>query len=264
MPVRRKLIGLTGPSAFSQECMDTIEEFYDANFVLLYHGIEANLNYWLTQVDGVIVSGGVDIHPTVYNESVWSGQNLSKFDMRRDCRELQIIEYCVKHNKPLLGICRGHQLLGIRYGLGFMMDISASAICHQPQRQGIAISTKEPTHAIKIIDPDVFYSQYKMPQEPEERKVLRDVLAENNRGRIWVNSHHHQAVPFSVKRDYQKDGIEVIGIARIDMSICKEIIELMQGPNWIGVQFHPEWDWKDNTASRVVLTRFKEMLHGRD
>src|SRR5579859_2727637 len=130
MSRKRKLIGLTGPSIFTQDCIDAIEEFLDANFVLLYHGTESNLNYWLDVVDAVIISGGIDIHPTVYSECVWSGANLSKFDIKRDGRELQIIDYCLQKNKPLLGICRGHQLLGVRHGIGFVMDLTASQYCH--------------------------------------------------------------------------------------------------------------------------------------
>ncbi len=67
------LIGLTGPSSFTQECCAMIEEFYDANFVLLYHGKDANLNYWLSRVDAVVLAGGVDICPIVYGQSIWSG-----------------------------------------------------------------------------------------------------------------------------------------------------------------------------------------------
>jgi putative glutamine amidotransferase len=260
----RKLIGLTGPSSFTQECMDMLEEFYEANFVLLYHGRNANVDYWLERVDGVVLAGGVDIHPTVYSESCWSNHNLSKFDIKRDCRELSIIDYCLKKEKPMLGICRGHQLLGISHGMGFVMDISPSTICHQPQRQNIQHTTREPMHSVEIMssESEMFHEVYKMPHEVSERKVIKDVIARKPKDLIWVNSFHHQAIAYNKNRKYKEEGVTVIGTARIDMDCCKEIIELMQGPNWLSCQWHPEYDWKDNTASRVILDRFKALLNG--
>lgn len=257
----KKLIGLTGPSSFTQECMDMVEEFLDANFVLLYHGRDANVNHWMDKVDGVVLAGGIDIHPSVYSESVWSNQNLSKFDIKRDCRELNIIEKCLASGKPLLGICRGHQLLGIRHGMGFVMDISQSPICHQPQRAGITHTPKEPVHKVKIIRPEIMHEVYGMPENPPERRVLKDVLAEKEHDMIWVNSFHHQAVVFNKSRKYQEEGIDIIGVARVELQCCKEIIELMQGPNWISCQWHPEYDWECNTASRVILGRFKSLVN---
>ncbi len=261
MPSKRKLIGLTGPSSFSQECMDAIEEFFDANFVLLYHGRDANIDHWMNEVDGVILAGGIDIHPTVYSESVWSNHNLSKFDIRRDGRELNIIDQCFTKDKPMLGICRGHQLLGIKHGLGFVMDITSSAICHQPNKQQIQHTTKEPMHAVRIINPEIVYGTFNMPKEAPERKVIRDSMPAKQANRIWVNSFHHQAVAYNPKRKYTDDGIDVLGLSRVDLDCCKEIIELMQGKRWISCQWHPEYDWKDNTSSRVILERFKTLLN---
>lgn len=265
MPAKSKLIGLTGPSAFSQDCMNVVEEFYEANFVLLYQGRDANVSYWLDQVDGVILAGGIDIHPSVYSESVWSNHNLSKFDIRRDCREFQIIDHCRQKGKPMLGICRGHQLLGLSHGLGFVMDISGSAICHQPRGQNIQYDPKEPMHSVRVANPDILYGEeWRMPTDAEERKVVRNVLGHKDNNKLWVNSFHHQAVAYNPKRDYKNDdGINILGIGRVDMQCCKEIIELMEGPNWIGVQWHPEYDWKENTASRVVLDRFKRMVEAQ-
>ena len=110
---RRKLIGLTGPSSFSQECKDMIEKFFKANYVSLDHHDRENLDEWLPLCDAVILAGGVDIHPSVYKDSVWNNVGFTKFDIKRDERELVIADFCVKNQKPILGICRGHQLLGV-------------------------------------------------------------------------------------------------------------------------------------------------------
>lgn len=261
MPRTRKLVGLTGPSAFSAECMDAVEELLEADFNLLYHNNEENLRNWLDSVDGVIVSGGIDIHPTVYNEAIWNNCNLSKFDLKRDCRELSIIEYCLKHKKPLLGICRGHQLLGIRHGMPFLMDLADSKLCHQPQRQNISTSKNEPTHSVKLINKELFYKIYKMP-DPPERQVLREVLLHKYDDHIWVNSFHHQGIAYNSKTDYKQSGIDVLGTAYIGFKEFKSIVEFMQGDNWLSVQWHPEYDWRESTPSRAILERFKTLLNG--
>lgn len=257
------LIGLTGPSSFTPECCEMIEEFFGANFVLLYHGRDSNLEYWLSRIDGMILAGGVDIHPTVYGESVWSNQNLSRFDIKRDNRELYAIEHCLNNKVPILGICRGHQLMGVRFGLPFVMDISNSEICHQGQSQKIVSNPKEPMHSVRIREANMFFGEnsvYKMPDLIPERQIFRKVLKEPKKDRIWVNSFHHQAVAFMPKHDYAADNINVIGVNKIDLEHCKEIVELMDGPGWLSCQWHPEYDWKENTASRVVLNRYKFLL----
>jgi putative glutamine amidotransferase len=261
----RKLIGLTGPSAFTEQCQDTIEHLLEANFVLLYQTETDNIKEWLTRLDGVIISGGIDIHPTVYQQSIWNNQNLSKFDLKRDVRELAIIEYCLQNKLPLFGICRGHQLIGIRMGLDFVMDLTDAPTCHNPHKSGVSISIGEPTHFIKFPSDEAkatFYNQYKMPELPEERQVLKQIMGEKLKEKLWVNSFHHQAIPHSTKITYKDRGIDVLGIAAVGIKdCCDNCIELMQGDRWISVQFHPEFDWRENTVSRVVLERFKEILN---
>lgn len=258
------LIGLTGPSSFTQDCCNMIEEYLEANFVQLYHGRDSNLNYWMDQIDGLILAGGLDIHPTVYSESVCSNKNLSRFDIKRDNRELCSIEHCLKHKIPILGICRGHQLLGIYHNLGFTMDISDSSTCHQLQNQKISINPKEPAHSVKIRNHDLFFGEqsiYKMPEVVPEREIFRKILRESKKkDQIWVNSFHHQAVSYVPNLDYAAESINVIGTSKVDIPELKENIELMDGPGWLSCQWHPEFDWQDNTASRIVLARYKELL----
>lgn len=262
----RRLIGLTGPSAFSPDCMEAVETLLEANFVLLYHNSDTNMKHWLNAVHGIIVAGGLDIHPSVYDYSIWNNHNLTKFDLKRDVRELGIIEHCLRHHKPLLGICRGHQLLGLRHGFEMVQDLSQSTICHQPSKNGIEVSVDEPVHAVDILCPETFYKDYDLPLDIPERARIAGLLHKQKKEQLWVNSFHHQAILYDKKMDFDALGLQVVGTARIDLDQRRDkIIEFMQGPNWLSVQWHPEYDYKENTVSRKVLEKFKRMVnaHGR-
>lgn len=65
------------------------------------------------QCDGYVLSGGNDIDPYTYGQDNTASINISS---KRDQIELEIIEHALKHNKPMLGICRGAQLINVACG----------------------------------------------------------------------------------------------------------------------------------------------------
>ena len=84
-------------------------------------------------LDGLLLQGGTDVEPHRYGEQPikpeWSGDPL------RDCFEFELIEYFLKADKPILGVCRGFQLLNVIFGGRLCQDIpslyqSAVAIKH--------------------------------------------------------------------------------------------------------------------------------------
>jgi putative glutamine amidotransferase len=255
-----RLIGLTGPSSFSDELKRMAEEFFQANFVLLYHDREENLNHWLSQCHGIVLAGGVDIHPSVYGHNVLNNANMSKFDIQRDNRELHIIECAVKRKMPLLGICRGHQLLGVYHGMPLIPDISTSTVSHNPTRSQITLDRDEPIHSVKLTKPEVFKQEYIDPAAAEERKIITRVMKQDDDNKIWVNSFHHQGIVYNNKIEKEFANVRILGTARADVGNVDHIVELMDGPNWLSCQWHPEHDWKENSYSKAVLSKFKTMI----
>lgn len=233
----RPIIGITGPSSFTSDCVSTIENLFVANPVKLDHEVWGNVETWLKVCDAVILAGGVDIHPKTYGDSIPVGKNMRSFDARRDDRESKIIDWCLSHDIPMLGICRGHQLLGIKQvGLSLLQDICADAtIVHSTSRQEskMELDIFNPSHIVEIQDG----SEYPGPST------------------LFVNSFHHQGLAFDKNK---LKGLDAIGVANVDEK--SRIIELMvcKDENWMSVQWHPEWDWSAQESSADVLRYFRD------
>lgn len=252
----KKLIGITGPSSFSMDMMKAVEKLLNCDFVLLYHNEKSNLEKWVSSCNGIILAGGVDIHPSVYGECVNNGQGLKKFDIDRDKREIFIIREAIKRGKPILGICRGHQLLGIYNGLKLVMDISNGVVCHSPSLNGVSLDTKESCHSVSITDVDYYNERYAVIKQDD---LLSDIPGSRTQDSIFVNSFHHQGILFK-KADLKSSELKILGTAYVGQNKVEEIVEMMEGNNWMSVQWHPENDWEYNEHSLAVFKRFSKLF----
>jgi len=162
----------------------------------------------LARVDGVILTGGPDIYPYLYGEEMRSG--IGHTDHLSDHMELEIAKQTLNHKLPTLGICRGIQVMVVATGGSLLQDIKSEVenpLCHWQN------STKD-TFAHKVA--------------VAENTKLAQIIGS---GRVWVNSHHHQAV--HVVPD------ELTVSAKAGDGVI-EGIEHPQHPFYVGVQWHPE------------------------
>jgi len=231
----KKIIGITGPSRFTPELRSMVSNFFKA-IPLDINQDGKDLNTVLPLCSAIIFGGGVDILPATYGSEVLNKHHLSKFDRARDERELYIFDWCNSKSKPVLGICRGHQLILARLGATINMDISGFGICHNPLNQEIDMDG-EPVHFVEC---DTRHHTTFFEKE-------------------LVNSFHHQAVVYNPP----DTGYEVIGKSKLVQfpETCDDyIVELASGSNFLSCQWHPECDWETNKASGIVLEKFKQQI----
>lgn len=157
----------------------------------------------LDDVDGVVIGGGDDISPDLYGgELVTSAQ----LDPERDALEQTLVIGCQKRNMPLLGICRGSQMLNV--ALGGTLDQDAYGTYESFRK----VYTILPRKRVKIV--------------PETRMAEVAGLEP-----MRVNALHSQAV---------QDLGHGLRVAARDQGGMVQGIERIEDPFALGVQWHPE------------------------
>ncbi|MEI9911568.1 MAG: aldehyde dehydrogenase family protein [Bacteroidota bacterium] len=118
--------------------------------------------------DGFILTGGVDVHPSFYNGGTIYDNSPDLFQPERDCFEEKIYRYSQLHQLPVLGICRGMQLINVLQGGKLIQDLDNGNERHRKED-----TDKE--HTIITSDDTLLFS-----------------IAGSLSGH--VNSAHHQAI----------------------------------------------------------------------
>ena len=232
----------TGPSVFSNEIKLMVQNAFNAIPLYVNNDKEEDLEYLALQADALVLAGGNDVFRGTLGEPILHGEGLSKFDILRDKREINLINKFVEQGKPILAICRGFQLICAKYGFYLIPNIGGD-IAHSLGEIKINLENGEFCHYVQCL--------------PE----YKDVYFKGNMG---VNSYHHQGILFWNKKR-EIDGIKVVAIS--DTNSDKErnntIVEIVESEQKkiVGMQFHPEADWEyGNLASLAVINRFKQML----
>ncbi len=180
------------------------------------------------RIDGLLLSGGDDIDPLLFGEE--PHPDLGTVTPARDVIELAIVRQTLACDKPILGICRGLQLLNVAVGGTIYQDMYC-------QHQGAILQHRQKA-------PDDHPSHYVQLQK---EGFLKEMAGGD---RILVNSFHHQAV-----KDVP-DPFIVTGVAS-DQTI--EAIESTKHRFVLGVQWHPELMGKSgDPLSLQIFKRFIE------
>ena len=174
-----------------------------------------NLEDLLNLCDGFIIIGGNDIDPIDYNES--NDLNLSRgINRRMDEIDKEIILHAKKHNKPMLGICRGIQAIAVYLGGSLHQDLNHANISHPMIDNTHHMVKKVNNYGVAKLLPDEF----------------------------MVNTYHHQAVK-QVPNDF---------LILYQNADTIEMIESTKQPI-LAVQWHPEKLINDK-YSRIIFDYF--------
>ena len=210
---RKAIIGVSAnrPDNASKVANAYIKSIINAGGVPLIIPGFANLELLLQLMemcDGILLTGGGDISPNILGEEALPEVGVPNEE--RDRQELAMAYIAMKRQIPLLGICRGHQVINVACGGKNYQDIAkqhhTTPICHsQEEARNVA------THKVSVVKDSLLY------------KILGSET-------VMTNSFHHQAVksvaPGFVANASAEDGVN-------------EGIEL---PHYsvLGVQWHPE------------------------
>ncbi len=175
----------------------------------------ASASSFAAECDGLLLCGGGDVDPALYNQPLCGSHTLSR---ERDALELNCIHRFLKAEKPILGICRGMQMLNVAFG--------GSLIQHLPT-----------THLHQSAEGDLTH-----PIHAEG--ILRKIYG----ARPIVNSNHHQAV------DRLGRGLQAVGITEdgVVEAIVHDRLPIL------GVQFHPERMQNGAPIFKLFLSACKE------
>ena len=186
---------------------------------------------YLSVIDGLLLSGGVDVAPAYYGQE--PHPRLGSVDADRDTTELPLIREAVAQDVPIFAICRGIQALNVALGGTLYQDLPSeypSDIAHRQEQN--QIPRDQPSHSIRI--------------DPESR--LRAVAGAQE---MRTNSFHHQAL-----RNVA-DGL------RVTAQAPDGVIEAVESPTHryvVGVQFHPEETAPKDEKSRRLFESFVAAL----
>lgn len=178
------------------------------------------------ELDGVVVGGGADVHPSLFGQPVLARSPF--FDRDRDRFELELLRLAWEAHVPVLAICRGMQLMNVCFGGDLDQDVWQGV-------EGDTRNTPFARHPVRVA-PD---------------GLLRSVV---RRDTIRVNRIHRQAV------NELGRGLRITARGLAD--IPQAIEPIGDDRWWLGVQWHPEYLWRHRAHQRL-FRRLREEAHAR-
>ncbi|WP_300367935.1 gamma-glutamyl-gamma-aminobutyrate hydrolase family protein [Hydrogenimonas sp.] len=220
----RKIVVVTGSTRGSRTA------WYMSRFLLALSGIRAHFLHpksWTPHIDyamdGLLITGGIDIDPQTYGGS--EHPSIAKSDPKRDAMEMTLLERAMKEDLPIMGICRGMQLINLFHG-GTLY----------PHIHDLELDYPHPHTPLPLRDVTI-----------DRETRLHGIVGTSI---LRVNALHHQAV--------DRIGMNLRSAAH-DRNGIVQAIESDDDRFVLGLQWHPEfmpYAWH----SRRIFTAFAQAV----
>ncbi len=252
--VLRPLIGITGrrfrlsllqgaDERYGDRCIDTTMADF-ATRIAEAGGLPVHLSYdtdpaavcaWLS---GVVITGGQDMHPACWGGDASVVRDIDPrtdpmvHDVERDDYEVALVRAALERGIPVLGVCRGMQVLNVALGGTLVPDLAPGSVSHLSTE--IAPTDGTVDHLVSF----------------DEGSTAAALFGKD----AITNSWHHQAV--------DRCGVGVVVTGRTADGVV-EAIEVPGHPV-LGVQWHPEWMKSTDPTLTWVVEQAARRLAGRE
>lgn len=214
--VSQPVIGITGN--FGEKGCELAEGYYQSVLkaggtplvIPPYEDEDALVNI-LEHIDGLILSGGGDMNPLFVGEEPLP--QLGSINHKRDLAELLLVKLAYDRQIPILGICRGLQMLTVALGGSVYQDIYTQLPDCKLIKHSQSLDRTSPSHTVRI---------------DENSTILKSLVGGSN---LSVNSFHHQAV---------KEAGPRLRVCAVSSDGIIEAVESCEYKSILGVQWHPE------------------------
>ena len=237
--MKKPLIGISGStthlenglfagykrSSLDQSYIDSVIRAGGVPYVLPFNTDDEIIEEMVKNVDAIILSGGNDVFPLLYGEE--PKEKLGEIFPDRDHFDTVLIKTAEKLKKPILGICRGHQLINVVFGGTLHQDLSYAeniSIKHFQKAKWNVF-----THSISI----------------NKNSFLNNIFES---GIGFVNSFHHQII--------NKIAPGFKPIAKSSDGVIEAIENLSTQNLILGIQWHPEMMTATDEYAHKIFLKF--------
>ena len=177
----------------------------------------------INSVDGIMLTGGADIDPSLYGEDKLP--TVSFFFSDLDKFELELVRMCIEQDKPVFGICRGVQVINVALGGSLYQDIPTQ---YEKGHQHFVDTSAHPTHTVNLVEGTHL-----------KRLLDSDIIS--------VNSRHHQAI---------KALAASLTVSAVSDDGLIEAVEMPDKHFIRGVQWHPELMFRTDGNQQALMQSF--------